>query len=82
MVPVPRALNMESEMFVLFHVPSGLYADQISVEADGTINTCGIAYLDRCEAAGEIESIARHGGIARDWSVVAMPENVHVQWVV
>ena len=69
-------------MFVLFHVPSGMYADQIDVKADGTIKTCGIAYRDQSEAAGEIESIARHGGVADHWIVVAKPENVHVQWII
>ena len=73
----------EHEMeYILFHMPSGMYADQHAIESDGTIRTCGLAYTSLADALDGIAAMEYIGGNPDDWIAIAKPENVKTAWVI
>ena len=68
--------------YVLFHVPSGMFADQHTIEADGTIRTCGFAYTSLADALDDIARMGDIGGNPDDWIAIAKPDSVVTDWIV
>ena len=74
--------TMETEMYILHHGPSGMFADQYRVDADGTIRTAGFAFKPWDDAAAHLDSIVAMGENADDWMIAVKPKNVVTDWIV
>lgn len=68
-------------LYVMFHVPSNMFADQVDVADDGTIRTCGFAYHKLSDALNVIAALDQIGGNPADWIAIAKPDHVTTDWV-
>ena len=69
--------------FILFHIPSGMFADQIGpADPGGHIRTCGFSYANRDDALADYIGLARIGCDPMDWLIVEKPKNVITSWTV
>mgnify|MGYP001550913073 CR=1 FL=1 len=69
-------------MYILHHGPSGMFADQYAVDADGTIRTAGFAFKSWDDAEAHLASIVAMGDNADDWMIAVKPTNVVTDWIV
>ena len=58
-------------MYILFHVPSGMFEEQDSVGSDGVVRTGGITYTTRDKAESALRGLPWAG-----WVVLEKPANV------
>jgi hypothetical protein len=68
------------QSFSLFHVPTGMFADQTFVDDSGIVYTEGFSFPSRDDAERNRLWSADIGLNPAEWSVVETPDNVRNRW--